>query len=206
MLTPRLLFGGPADAAPIVVLAHGAGAAMDSPFLGGFAGALAAAGFRVARFEFPYMQLARATGTRRPPDRMPMLLDTWRAVIDSLGARKLVIGGKSMGGRVASMLADEARVRGLLCLGYPFHAPGKPAGRRIAHLSDMNTPTLIVQGTRDTMGRRQEVEAYALSPAVRVAWIEDGDHSFVPRKTSGRTIEANMRAAIDAATAFLSER
>src|SRR5438094_291285 len=100
------LFNGPVGAAWTIVLAHGAGAAMDTPFMQFFAGGLASRGFRVARFEFPYMGQRRISGKRGPPDREPVLLETWRQVIQALGAEGLIIGGKSMGGRMASMVAD----------------------------------------------------------------------------------------------------
>ena len=109
-----------------------------------------------------------------------------------------------MGGRIASMIADAQGVRGLVCLGYPFHPPGKPDRLRVAHLADLRTPTLIVQGTRDTLGRRDEVEGYDLSPAIRVVFLEDGDHSFKPRVRSGRTEAQNLDAAIVALAAFLA--
>ena len=138
MLNTSLVFDGPDDAELTIALAHGAGAPMDSPFMATIAAGLAATGLRVARFEFPYMNRRRIDGTRRPPDRAPVLLETWRAVITTLRPGRLVIGGKSLGGRIASMLADQAGVRGLVCLGYPFHAPGKPAApeRLIPHPAD----------------------------------------------------------------------
>ncbi|MFP5286233.1 MAG: alpha/beta fold hydrolase, partial [Thermoanaerobaculia bacterium] len=141
MEKPDFLFDGPESAAgPVVVLAHGAGAPMDSPFMNAMARGLAARGLRVARFEFPYMHRRRAAGERKPPDREPVLLGTWRAAIDALGgAERVVIGGKSMGGRMASMIADEAGVRGLVCLGYPFHPQGRPERLRVAHLADLRT-------------------------------------------------------------------
>ena len=122
------------DAPLTLVLAHGAGAPMDSPFMEVMATRVAAAGWRVARFEFPYMARRREDGKRRPPDRESVLLQTWVTVIDALGAEHLVVGGKSLGGRMASMVADEAQVRGLVCLGYPFHPPGRPERTRTAHL------------------------------------------------------------------------
>jgi len=115
-----------------------------------------------------------------------------------------VIGGKSMGGRIASMIADDAGVDGLVCLGYPFHPPGKPEKLRTAHLRDLQTPTLIVQGTRDPFGKPEEVDAYDLSDGIRIVWLEDGDHSFKPRKSSGRTLEQNFGEAIAAIAAFVA--
>jgi len=187
-----------------VALAHGAGAAMDSPFMNTIAEGLAARGLRVIRFEFPYMQKRRADGRRRGPDPLPVLQAAWREAIGTIGAAQLVIGGKSMGGRIASRVADEARVRGVVCLGYPFHPPGKPAKTRTAHLETMRTPTLILQGTRDPFGKPEEIERYRLSEAVRVEWIEDGDHSFKPTVRSGRTLEQNLDHAIEAMRAFVA--
>ena len=199
-----LLFGGPADAAMTVVLAHGAGQPSDSPFMAAMAEGLAAAGLRVVRFDFPYMRARRETGGRRPPDRAPVLLATWHGVIESLGGGgRLAIGGKSMGGRMASMIADAAGARGLVCLGYPFHPPGRPEKTRTAHLQAIQTPTLIVQGTRDPFGGPEDVGAYALSDRIRTAWIEDGDHSLRPRKESGRTPEGNLAEAVALVAAFV---
>ena len=184
------LFDGPEDAARRVLLAHGAGAAMDSATMTAAARALAATGLRVARFEFGYMA-ARRTGGRSGPPRAEAVMPEYVAAVDALAVAlgsgtPLVIGGKSMGGRVASMVADglraEGKVAGLLCLGYPFHPPGRPAQRRTAHLEGLATPALIVQGTRDPFGAREEVAGYALSPAIEIFWVEDGDHDLRPRK------------------------
>jgi uncharacterized protein len=202
---PELLLDGPADA-PTLVLAHGAGAPMDSPFLAIMAAGLAERGVRVARFEFSYMRARREGGGRKAPDREPELRRAWLAAIAAIGGRRLWIGGKSMGGRIASMIADQAGVRGLVCLGYPFRPPGADpavAARRTAHLRDLRTPTLIVQGTRDAFGGHDEVAGYALSPRIRVHWIEDGDHSLKPRKSSGRTEAQNLAEAMDAVAAFV---
>jgi predicted alpha/beta-hydrolase family hydrolase len=117
--------------------------------------------------------------------------------------RRLVIGGKSLGGRIASLVADEAGVAGLVCLGYPFHPVGKPDRVRVAHLRTIRTPTLIVQGPRDPFGTREEVAAYRLSPAVRVVRVEDGDHSFKPGKGSGRTERQNWQTALGEIVTFL---
>ena len=198
-----MLHDGPTDTDTTIILAHGAGAGMDSPSMQSFAGGLAGEGFRVVRFEFPYMQRRRDTGGRGGPDRPPVLLESWRRAVASVGGGRLVIGGKSMGGRIASMLADDVGAHGLVCLGYPFHPPGRPEKLRTAHLAELETPTLIVQGTRDSFGKPDEVGGYALSPAIKVVWLEDGDHSFKPRKSSGRTLEQNTGEAIAAITAFV---
>ena len=199
-----LLFDGPRDAKLTVALAHGAGAPMESLFMAAFAEGLAAEGFRVARFEFPYMAVRRETGIKKPPDRAPVLLETWHAVIDELGPSNLVIGGKSMGGRIAAMVADEAGVRGLVCLGYPFHGPGKPMNpERLAHLETLKIPALFCQGTRDTLGSAKDVGAYRLSKAIAFYWLDDGDHGFKPRKASGFTETEHWHSALKAIVRFL---
>jgi hypothetical protein len=168
------------------------------------AAGLAEGGLRVVRFELPYMRRRRENGERRPPDREPVLREAWLEAIAALGGGEgLVIGGKSLGGRMASLVADEAGVRGLVCLGYPFHPPGKPESLRTAHLKNLRTPALIVQGTRDALGSRDEVAGYELSPAIRLVWLEDGDHSFKPRVSSGRTETQNLAAAVAAVLRFV---
>ena len=200
---PELLINGPGRAACTIVLAHGAGAPMDTDFMNAFAEALADRDLRVVRFEFPYMAARRNSGKRRPPDRAPLLRDTWTRVVDLLHAERVVIGGKSMGGRIASLIADDAGVSGLVCLGYPFHPPGKPDRLRTEHLEAIHTPTLIVLGERDALGNRDEVRGYALSSAIEIRWLPDGDHSFKPRKTSGRTVEENWQDGVEAVDAFV---
>lgn len=180
---------------------------MDSPFMNTMARGLAEQGVRVARFEFPYMRHRREGRGNRPPDREPVLLQAWRDAVEALGGGdRVVIGGKSMGGRMASLVADEIGVRGLVCLGYPFHPPGKPETLRVKHLEALRTPTLIVQGTRDALGTRGEVEGYTLSPAIRLVWLEDGDHSFKPRVSSGHTEKGHLESAVEAVAGFLGER
>lgn len=200
----EFLLDGPEDAPITLVLAHGAGGPMDSPFMETIATGVAKARIRVARFEFPYMRRRRKTGSRGAPDREPALIQSWRDTIEELGgAKRLVIGGKSLGGRIASMVADEAGVRGLVCLGYPFHPPGKPARPRVRHLENLRTPTLILQGTRDPFGRLEEVGKYKLSGAIRIEWLEDGDHSFKTRVRSGRTEAENLDAAVTYVAEFI---
>jgi len=205
-LTP-LLFDGAEDAPVTVVLAHGAGAPMNTPFMNTIASGLASGGgVRVARFEFPYMRARRETGRRGgAPDREPVLREAWKEVVAKLGGgERLVVGGKSLGGRIASMVADEVEARGLVCLGYPFHPPGRPERLRTKHLETLETPALIVQGTRDPFGTREDVAGYRLSSAIRVVWLEDGGHSWKPRASSGRTEAQNMAEAIAALREFLA--
>lgn len=205
MSIPDLLVDGPDSATLTVALAHGAGAPMDSEFMNWFAEGLTGRGYRCVRFEFDYMAERRKTGKKRPPDRQPKLLDCWQSVIDHLGPDSLVIGGKSMGGRMATMIADAAKVRGVIPLGYPFYGMGHADKPRIEHLKDLKTPTLICQGTRDTMGSREVVEALTLSKAISYHWAEDGDHSLKPRKKSGRTESQNREETLDAMTTFLAD-
>jgi predicted alpha/beta-hydrolase family hydrolase len=201
----QLLYDGPRNARQTLVLAHGAGAPMDSPFMNRIAEGVATVGIRVVRFEFPYMAARRRTHKRSAPDREPVLRAAWLQVIEELGGgSRLVIGGKSMGGRIASMIADEAGAIGLVCLGYPFHPPGRPQRLRVEHLRELRTPTLILQGTRDSLGSRDEAAAYQVSPQVRLVWIEDGDHSLKPTKRSGRTPDQNLGVAIEQIIGFIT--
>ena len=200
--TVDLLVDGPKRAKRTIALAHGAGAGMDTPFMVFYAKGLADRGFRVARFEFPYIASKRSTGKAKPPDREPVLRETWLKVVAKLGHQGLVIGGKSMGGRIASLIADECNVAELICLGYPFHPVGKPEKLRVEHLRTIMTPTLIVQGERDPFGNRKEVANYKLSQAVTMTWITDGDHSFKPRKASGKTEPENWQTVIDEIIGF----
>lgn len=200
------LSDGPRDAPAVLILAHGAGAPMDSPFMNIVARGVAANGVHVLRFEFPYMAARRISGRRGAPDREPVLIESWRRAIASVrGAHRVVIGGKSLGGRIASMIADEAGAAGLVCLGYPFHPPGNPVRARIKHLEHLRTPALIVQGTRDSFGRPDEIVQYPLAPCIRFAWMEDGDHSFKSRAASGRTEAQNLNEAIARVCTFLAE-
>ena len=198
------LADGPKRPKVTFVFAHGAGAPMDSPFMESMAKALAGEGIRVLRFEFPYMRARRESGGRPAPDRTPVLRAAWKEAIAEAGAGRIAIGGKSMGGRIASMVADEAGVAGLLCFGYPFHPPGAPDRLRTAHLAALATPALILQGTRDPFGGPGEVAEYGLSSAIRVVWVPDGDHSFKPRAKSGRTEGENFAFAAGQAREFLA--
>jgi uncharacterized protein len=199
------LTNGPAGAKCTFLFAHGAGGAMDTPFMNRIAEGLGERGIRVVRFEFPYMAARRTGGGRGAPDRQPVLLDCWRRMLDEHdgASGRVVIGGKSMGGRMASLIADEAGVAALVCLGYPFHPPGKPRQLRTVHLETIRTPTLILQGERDPFGKPDEVASYPLSSAVRVEWITDGDHSLKPRKASGVTEQENLEQATRAAAEFI---
>ncbi len=209
-LPPQWLITGDDPSAPLLILAHGAGAGFDTPFMTMISEAMSARGVMVARFEFAYMRRRRETGKRGGPGRAERLLGEYEARVREWAARAPVfIGGKSMGGRIASMLADDLHgqglVSGLVCLGYPFHPPGKPRNTRTAHLETLETPALICQGERDPFGNRQDVASYALSGAIAIHWAPDGDHDLKPRVKSGHTWEGNIQAAARAATVFIRD-
>jgi hypothetical protein len=206
----NLLAIGPTGADIHLILAHGAGAPMTSPFMDAIVGLLAQRDIRVTRFEFAYMA-ARREGARKPPPKAERLVAEYRAAVEAVSQKlaakqRLFIGGKSMGGRVASLIAGdlfgERVISGCICLGYPFHPPKKPDDLRTAHLMDLACPTLIVQGERDPFGPRSEVESYDLSRAIVFHWATDGDHDLAPRKSSGATHDGNLEAAADIIAAF----
>lgn len=204
----NLLTTGPEGAIARVLLAHGAGAPMDTPFMTGIATALDEQGLQTIRFEFAYMASRRSGEGRKPPPRAERVMAEFVEAVDRVGAdRPLFIGGKSMGGRVASMIAEDLfrakRIAGLFCLGYPFHPPAKPEQLRTAHLRALSVPTLVCQGTRDPFGAREEVQTYSLSPAIRIHWLEDGDHDFRPAKGSAATAKGNLSSAADAVAAWI---
>jgi predicted alpha/beta-hydrolase family hydrolase len=211
----EILWDTPAEYTTTLVLGHGAGAAMDSAGMNDAARVIASRGIRVARFEFAYMA-GRRVGVRKPPPRTETLIGEYRDALAQVATGEpesapVFIGGRSMGGRVASMLADEAfaagTVRGLVCLGYPFHPPGKPDQLRTAHLENLECPALIVQGTRDEFGTRDEVTNYPLSPAISMFWLEDGDHGLRPRKAiSGFTYAQHLETMADVVANFVAER
>ncbi len=210
-MTTDFLFDGPEKAKITILLAHGAGGAMDSTAMTASARALADAGFRVARFEFDYMAARRRAASRKPPPRAALLKTEYIAAVDALErSGPLIIGGKSMGGRVASMVGDElyasGRIAGLLCLGYPFHPLGKPDQLRTEHLADLQVSTLIAQGTRDPFGSREEVSAYSLSKKIEILWLEDGDHDLKPRKSISGYSAADHLKTLGKAVASWAER
>jgi len=181
---------------------------MDSPFMQAIAHGLVAHDVTVVRFEFPYMDQLRRTQKRAPPNRMPVLEQTFEQTVARVLAElprgeRPFIGGKSMGGRVATQIAERVEARGVIALGYPFHPPDRPDKLRVEHLRTLRTRGLIVQGTRDPLGSPAEIATYALSKKIKLVWLEDGDHSFVPRKASGRTLDDNLGAAVRAMVTFI---
>jgi predicted alpha/beta-hydrolase family hydrolase len=180
---------GPLDASVALVLGPGAGADMNHEFMVYVANALAESGLRVCRFNFLYAERGR-----RSPDRAQVLEETLAAAIEAARAgnpkARLFAGGKSMGGRIASqVVASGTAVDGLVFLGYPLHPPGRPENQRAAHLKEIRVPMLFVEGTRDPFCPLDTLEKVRadLGAETTVAVIDDGDHSFKVRKSSGRT-------------------
>ena len=168
-----------------ILLSHGAGAGSDSDFMQQLACALESLGLVVCLWDFPYMVQAKLLHKKRPPDRMPVLLEALRQKVATFeDDLPLFLAGKSMGGRVSSMLLDELSLAGI-AYGYPFHPIGKTHVLRVEHLQALQQPLLIVQGERDGFGHFDEVSRYSLSEQVSLQWLPDGDHSFKPRKASG---------------------
>lgn len=209
----ELLRNGPIDG-PVYLFAHGAGADMHSDFMLQVSEKLAEKGIQVIRFNFPYMVKREEDGKRRPPDRAPKLLAAYREAIEQLGC-PVIIGGKSMGGRMSSLLLAENEqleqehrlpILGSACFGFPFHAPGKEPKDRLDHLESLSSPLLIVQGTRDTMGSREEVDGYfeqgKISSSLNLTWLEDGNHDLKPRKASGFSHQQHINSAVDAVAEF----
>jgi predicted alpha/beta-hydrolase family hydrolase len=198
-----------ARARAVLVLAHGAGAGMDTPIMSALAHGLASAGISVVRFEFAYMAARRETGRRAPPDRMPALEarfgEVARALTTARLRKPLFLGGRSMGGRVATHVADTLSARGVIAYSYPFHPPRRSDTLRVEHLAGLATPCLIVQGTRDPFGTPDEVARYPLGEKLRVHWLEDGDHAFVPRRQSGRTSAQNIAEAVEVTARFVTD-
>ncbi|MCW8857925.1 MAG: alpha/beta fold hydrolase [Kangiella sp.] len=191
----------------VFIFAHGAGADSNSEFMQSMARLISHPTVEVVLFDFPYMLKRQQTGKKSPPDRMPKLIEAYRQQIAEYAkGHKVFIGGKSMGGRVASMIADDEQVDGLICMGYPFHPPGKPENLRTEHLKDLKTPTLILQGTRDPFGKPEEVATYGLSSRIDVNWLEDGNHSLETLKRSEISTEQSWKRAAQQAQTFILER
>jgi predicted alpha/beta-hydrolase family hydrolase len=191
---------------PTLVLAHGAGAGMESDFMSYVATELAQKGLRVIRFNFLYMQQQLLTGKRRPPDRAPKLLAHYSDVLDRLAlSSPYVIGGKSMGGRMATVLATQRDVAGVVVFGYPFHALGKPEKVRVDHFPELSCPVLVCQGERDTMGNVNDVTQYRLAENMSIEWYVDGDHDLKPRKSSGLSHDQHLQAAVNRVSQFIHE-
>ncbi len=192
------------------VFAHGAGAPADSDFMETITQGLVLRGIRVARFNFAYMQQRIDNGTRRPPERAPKLIAQFAEVITEID-QAMVIGGKSMGGRIASLLAAQCKngstdnIKGIVCLGFPFHPAGKPEKLRTEHFPLIQQEILIIQGERDRLGNKDEVQSYALPENIQWLWLEDGDHDLKPRVKSGFSYQAHLEKVLDNMAAFIKK-
>ena len=203
----------PGTTAAHFLFAHGAGAPMTSPFMEDMAQLIANRGITVHRFEFDYMAERHKTRKRRPPPRAENLIEEFQQAITELrdyigDGSAFFIGGKSMGGRIATMMADELHgakhISGTIALGYPFHPEKKPDQLRIEHLTNLKCPALFLQGERDPLGNRDEVESYDLSSSIKIVWAPDGDHHLSPRKKSGHTNEDNLANAAREISKFIA--
>jgi predicted alpha/beta-hydrolase family hydrolase len=215
----NLIYNGPVDG-PLFVFAHGAGAPATSDFMETIAHGLALRGIRVARFNFPYMQQRVDNGTRRPPERAPKLIAQFEQIIAEID-QPMVIGGKSMGGRMASLVAaqrpadneamdnksadNSCKIKGIACLGFPFHPSGKPEKLRIDHFPSIKQAVFIAQGERDKLGSKGEVLSYGLPDNIEWLWLEDGDHDLKPRVKSGFTHQAHLQTTLDSMAAFIKK-
>ncbi|MDP6969624.1 MAG: alpha/beta fold hydrolase [Gammaproteobacteria bacterium] len=174
------------EGAEHILLAHGAGIGMRHDFMQRQAEALINEGFTVSLFDYAYMQTMHASGRRRPPARVPQLLQEHRQWLALLAQdRPVWLMGKSMGGRIASMLAQEAlpqQVKGWCALGYPFHPPNKPQQLRVSHLLANCRPGLVIQGDRDAMGKPEIVASLPLPGSIKVQWLAHMDHGYNPYK------------------------
>ncbi|MDO6612536.1 dienelactone hydrolase family protein [Shewanella sp. 1_MG-2023] len=222
-----ILLGKPSKT--LVVFAHGAGANMHSDFMEQVANDLAQTGVQVLRFNFLYMQANMQDGKRRPPDRAPKLLNYYQQVLvdiehqikqGNLITENIILMGKSMGGRMSAIittpeLSDIAkveihpefeqvkkRIKAVMCLGYPF-VPLKGGEPRLSPINDASVPVMVLQGERDKFGGKTEIPLWPLSDAIKLGWITDGDHSFMPRKSSGATLEANLQDCIEQCKQFI---
>lgn len=200
------LYARPDNPFATLVLAHGAGAGMEHPFMGGFTQALNDDGVATLRFNFPYREAGR-----KFPDRPPLAIATWRAAMEEASASAaahsdtgpLWAAGKSFGGRMASMaVAEGMPAAGLVYLGYPLHPPGKPEKLRDEHLYGLTLPMLFLQGTRDTFATPELLEGVVarIGPTATLHWYDGGDHSFVVagKKRSADEIGASAAAPVAA--------
>ena len=185
-----------------LLLAHGAGAPMDSEFMQHLAAALVQQRVRVLRFEFAYMAARRSGASRRPPPALPLLLAEYRKAWQEAGSDCL-IGGKSLGGRLASLLAAEQPCAGVVCFGYPFHPPGKPQQLRTEHLTRVQGPMLICQGERDPLGSQEQVAHYDFPASIDLHWLTGGDHDFKALKRHGIDWSEQFSSAAQAVTGWL---
>jgi len=182
-----------------VVFAHGSGIGMGHEFMQCVALAMSLKNFTVYLFEFGYMQQIQMTGTKRPPPAVAKLELELLALLEELALPgPLIIGGKSLGGRVASLIVERTNALGWFALGYPFHPQRKPQTLRVKHLLTSNKPGLIVQGTKDALGSYEDVLGYQLPAHIDLRWLAHMDHSFKPFKAARHSqVEAIKQSVLD---------
>ncbi len=196
----------------LFIFAHGAGADKSHQYLETVTELLNAENINVVRFNFPYMDKRLQDGKKYPPNRMPILIPCYQQALDHYTQRNtnelpMFIGGKSMGSRVAATLAaDNQDIKGVICIGYPFHPQKKPENLRLEPLQETKYPVLILQGDRDSLGSRKEIEAYDISPLCQISFYEDGDHDLKPRVKSGHTHAQHIENAVKRAARFIYEK
>jgi predicted alpha/beta-hydrolase family hydrolase len=195
-------------ATALVVFAHGAGADKSSDFMQTMTKFLNEHKISVIRFNFAYMDKRLVDNKRYPPDKMPKLLDCLNSVLSNIDSTlPIFLAGKSMGGRVSATLAESAlkKVKGVMCLGYPFHPQKQPDKLRLEPLQKTILPILIVQGDRDALGNENEIHDYEISSLCQVLFLPDGDHNLKPRVKSGYTHQQHLKSAIDMMKNFIIE-
>jgi len=188
-----------------LVLAHGAGAPMDSDWLNNITNKLELNNIEVIRFEFPYMEKRRITGKKSPPDKLPILVDKFNNIVNSLN-KPVFIAGKSMGGRIASMIAPtNNNILGVIAYGYPFHPVGKPEKLRTEHLKKYNKPMLIIQGENDPFGKSKEWENFNIDKSIEIFPISKANHDLKPNKSTGLSLDEAMNIAVKKTASFIKK-
>lgn len=211
----------------LFIFAHGAGADKSHHFMENFTSLLNDKNINVVRFNFPYMDKRLVDGKKYPPNKMPVLEECYQTVMDkyfkdSSNTLPIFIGGKSMGGRVAATLSETVSssietsepksdievnpIKGAICIGYPFHPQKKPEKLRLEPLQNTKLPILILQGDRDALGNKEEIQAYDISSLCEVVFFNDGDHDLKPRVKSGYTHTQHLQAAVEHLVRFIHEK
>ncbi|TWX73919.1 alpha/beta fold hydrolase [Colwellia sp. C1TZA3] len=200
------------DAKALVIFAHGAGADMHHAYIEELIALMNAQQLSVLRFNFPFMDKRKLDGKRRPPDRMPALVECYQAILANANSTlPIYIAGKSMGGRIAATLAGDKvlmqkqLVSGVICLGYPFHPVKKPEKLRLAPLQNTQLPVLILQGERDALGSESEIKQYEISSRCQLHYFSDGDHDLKPRVKSGYNLKQHQTTAVNKIRDFIDE-
>ena len=203
------LYDQASESRAIFVFAHGAGADMNSSFISAITELLVAKNISVIRFNFPYMEKRLLDGKKRPPDRMPVLIDDMSQLLGGLKLDlPLFIGGKSMGSRVAasittSEMINHVNAKGVIAVGYPFHPIGKPEKLRLEPILSNTLPMLIIQGERDKLGSKEEIASYQLPTHCQIEFMRDGDHDIKPRLKSGFTHQEHIEDAANRISTFI---